>query len=384
MPDELIDGQPAGDAPAEGSTANDTTPEPSLEEAALAALDEGLAAERSAEQEGGTGEAKAPEPKEPKPAADLVPGTPEAAAAEAAKVEAAKKAEEGEPAKPERDEATETEIAALGLKEKAAERFRALTGEVKELAPIKEALEKAGIKDVAELPQLAQHAQFGRELYQQVQETGATAEQYGMSLDYLRVAAKANKGDLKAAEQAFAIVQEEMVSLARMLGKDVPGVVDPLADYPDLVQKVADGDFDRVSALEIARARTTEAMSRVRQTASEQHGQAEAARNQAAQDLNALGAELSVSDPHYAAKAPILVAQLQQIRDDLPPAKWAAAARRLYAAIPNPVAAPAPAPAAPAKPTPGPVRGNAVRPVVAPVTDDPMEALEQGIAAANR
>lgn len=370
--DQITDTTPVADAAP-------PAPEPTLEEAALAAMDEGLAAEQPAASE--PAEPAAASPENDAPAADPVPGTPEAAAAEAAKAEAAKKVE---PAKPEPDEATETEITSLGLKEKAAERFRALTGEVKELAPIKEALTKAGIKDVAELPQLAQHAQFGRELYQQVQETGATAEQYGMSLDYLRVVAQANKGDMKAAEQAFAIVQEEMASLAKMLGKDVPGVVDPLTDYPDLVQKVVNGDFDRAAALEIARARTTEAMSRVRQTASDRQGQVEAARNQAALDLNALGTELQAADPHYAAKAPILVAQLQQIRDDLPPAKWAAAARRLYAAIPNPVAAPVAAPVTPAKPTPGPVRGNAVRPVVVPVTDDPMEALEQGIAAASR
>lgn len=349
-------------------------PEPSLEEAALAAMDEGLAAEQP--------DAPPADPKEP--AADPVPGTNEAAAAEAAKAAKGEEGKPAEPVKPERDEATETEITSLGLKEKAAERFRALTGEVKELAPIKEALTKAGIKDVAELPQLAQHAQFGRELYQQVQETGASAEQYGQALDYLRVVNRANQGDMKAAEQAYAVMAEELGNLAKMLGKDVPGVVDPLADYPDLVQKVANGDFDRAAALEIARSRTTEALTRARQTASDQQGQAEAARNQAALDLNALGTELQAADPHYAAKAPILVAQLQQIRDDLPPAKWAAAARRLYAAIPNPVAAPAPAPAPPPKPTPGPVRGNAVRPTVVPVPDDPMEALEQGIAAASR
>lgn len=347
-------------------------PEPSLEEAALAAMDEGLATEQPASDPVEPADAA---PEKDAPAADPVPGTPEAAAAEASKAEAAK---------PERDEATETEITTLGLKEKAAERFRALTGEVKELAPIKEALTKAGIKDVAELPQLAQHAQFGRELYQQVQETGASPEQYGQALDYLRVVTRANQGDMKAAEQAYAVMEQELASLAKMLGKDVPGVVDPLADYPDLVQKVANGDFDRAAALEIARSRTTETLSRARQAANDQQGQAEAARNQAAQDLNALGAELSVSDPHYAAKAPILVAQLQQIRDDLPPAKWAAAARRLYAAIPNPVAAPVPAPVTPAKPTPGPVRGNTIRPTVMPEFDDPLAALEHGIAASAR
>lgn len=348
-----------------------------VESQALAALDEGLAVEAPAA--GAEPEA---------PVDDPIPGTPEAAAAEAAKAAKpdADNKPAGEPDKPEPDKATEDEITALGLKEKSAARFRELAGEVKTLAPIKDAIEKAGIKDVAELPQIVQDATAGREIFAQIQETGANPEQYGMALDYLSTVTRAMRGDMKAAEQAYAVMSGELTVLAKLLGKDVPGIVDPLADHADLRQQVENGDLPRESALEIVRLRQEGALREAHQRSETERQTSDAAQQhavkQAVAELDTLGQELAKIDPHYAVKAPVLIAQLQALKDVLPPAQWTAKARALYAAIPNPPAAPTPAPA-PTRPSPGPVRGVGMRPAITPVTDDPFEALEQGIAEAN-
>lgn len=283
-----------------------------------------------------------------------------------------------------RDEATETEVASLGLKDKSAERFRSMANEIKELAPIRDALEKAGIKDVAQLPQITQHANDYRELIGMVQDTGATPEQYGTALNYLKVVNAANAGDVKAAEAAFAMMSEELTTLAKMLGKEVPGIVDPLVDYPDLAKQVSDGDMTRAAALEVVQARNARAMGDARHQRTEQQTQQQQAIQQGVQSLDALGNELAASDPHYATKAPILIAQLRAIQEVLPPSLWAQKARAMYQAIPNPApVAAAPAAPTPARVVPGAVRNTSHRPAVIPVTDDPFEALEQGLAAAS-
>lgn len=352
-----------------------------VEEQALAALDEALADP----VDGG-----APVGDPAKPAGEEGKAADTPAEGDPAKTDkpAGEQKPDGEPKKPEPDKATEDEIAALGLKEKSATRFRELAGEVKTLAPIKEAIEKAGIKDVAELPQIVQDASAGREIFAQIQETGANPEQYGMALDYLSTVTRAMRGDMKAAEQAYAVMSGELTVLAKLLGKDVPGIVDPLADHADLKSQVDNGDLPRETALEMVRLRQEGALRAAHQRSETERQTNDAAQQQALQqaaaDLDTLGQELAKIDPHYAVKAPVLIAQLQALKDVLPPAQWTAKARALYAAIPNPPAAPAAAPApASARPTPGPVRGVGMRPAIAPVTDDPFEALEQGIAEAN-
>lgn len=380
----MIIEQPEGQA---APTTETNNPEPvlSLEQEALSAMDAGLATEAEVTLPAAPA-ATAPAAPATEPAVP-VPGTPEAAAAAAAAAAVVDPTQPAaDPAKPVRDEATEAEIKALGLKEgKSAERFRAMAGEIKTLAPLREALDKAGIKDVAQLPELARHASDYRELIGMVQDTGATPEQYGMSLDYLKVVNAANGGDRAAAERAYEMVSGELATLAKLIGKPVPGVHDPLEAHVDLKQMVADGDITPAAALEMAQLRQGRQLDDGRQRLIDQQKERQQQQDQASAQgvasLNALGAELAAADPHYAAKAPALVAALQEIRDKVPPAAWAATARALYSRLPNPVAAPAPATVA--RPAPGPVRGNNVRPAVVAVTDDPFEAMGNGIAAAN-
>lgn len=354
-------------------TNNPTPPEPAVDDVAQA-MDAGVAAATPTD---------APEP----PAAEVeapavdpsageaeppVPGTPEAAAAEAAKA-----GKDGDK-KPEPDAAVEKEIADLGLKEKGAARLRELSAEVKSLAPIRDALEKAGVKSPEELGAFLQRNQAMTAVMDMMVDTGATNEQFTQTFDYLSLVHKASQGDRQAAQSAFDMVTRERNELAKALGIKVEGF-DPLAEHADLQADVQSGDISEARALEIAESRRLaklqgEARSRQQEGLQQQQAQ-EQAITAGKGALNALEAELAGSDPQYAAKRQAFYAQVQQICRDFPPSQWAAAAKLVYPSI----AGPAPQQH---KPPPGPMRPGGPRPTMTPTTDDPMEALNIGIASA--
>lgn len=284
------------------------------------------------------------------------------------------------------DADTEAEIASLGLKEKSAERFRGMAAEIKELAPLREAMKAAGIEDVASLPDLVRRSKVGEDMVQMVVETGANSEQYGMALDYLALISKAGQGDMVAAEKAYTTMASEMAVLAKMLGKEVPGVHDPLANHQDLRAEVEAGDLPRARAIEIAGQRDRAAYTgSVERQRSESQQAAEQAEQQGVQWLNTFDAQMSREDPAYAAKRPALDEAVRQIREQYHPSEWAQRTALAYARIQAPVAAVAPAaPAAPAQPRPGPMRPSGPRPAMDPTTfASPMDALEYGIQKAS-
>ncbi len=292
-------------------------------------------------------------------------------------------AAEGEP-QPDAD--TEAEIASLGLKEKSAERFRGMAAEIKELAPLREAMKAAGIEDVAKLPDVVKRAEAGDFLFEEISKTGTSPEQYGMALEYLGLIAKAGQGDLVAADRAYTTMAAEMAVLAKMLGKEVPGVHDPLANHQDLRAEVEAGDLPRARAVEIAGQRDRAAYTgNVERQRTESQQAAEQAEQRGIQWLQQFDAEMAQEDPSYAAKRPQLNEAVRQIREQYHPSEWAQRTALAYARIQAPAAA-APAvaaPAAPVQPRPGPVRPSGPRPAMDPTTfASPMDALEYGIQQA--
>lgn len=369
----------------EPATAPDTTPTDAAADA-MAALDAGIA---SADEGAPAAEpiSEPPIVEAPPAAAEQPPATEptlEAPAGEAPPAGETPPAGEQPPAAhPDAD--TEAEITALGLKDKTAERFRTLASEVKELAPIRDALKAAGIDDAARLPELVQRAAVGEDMVKMVVETGANADQYGMALDYLGLIGKAQKGDMAAAGQAYDVMAKELSVLAQMLGKEVPGVHDPLAGHADLRAEVEAGDLPRARALEIA---ATRAQGQYSTAAQRQQQESERAAEQAEQAgitwLQQFDADAKAQDPDYLAKRPALNEAVAQIRTTMHPSKWPEATALAYARIkaPTPAAASA-APAAASMPRPGPMRPAGPRPAMAPAFDDPMKALEYGIDSAN-
>lgn len=335
------------DPPAGAETPADPPP---VADDPMAAMDAGIAAA-----------AEAPEPAaEPEPEAAEVEPEPEP---------------EAEP--PPEVDPVDTEIAELKLGERSAERFRELSKSEKALAPIREAAEKAGVT-LDDLPAVFERAKERDDFVQMVSSTGATPEQFGKLLDYQTTISAANKGDLQAAEAAFAMLLPEVQTLAKLLGKDIAGIADPLADHPDLKADVEQGDITKERALELARSRAQGLLQQATRDQSTQEQRAAQEKTEAVDWLNRFDAHMAGSDATYAAKRPALLAFVETIGSTLPPAKWPEAVKAYYARIPAPVAAPAP------KPRPGPVRTHIPPARMEPaVYDDPMAALDAGIAAAS-
>lgn len=350
-PEEKVTTEPAAEPAPEPAA-----PEATLEEAMVAALDEGVASLEPAEEAEPEPEA-APEPETPEPAEEPAPETPE----------------------PDEIEAAVAQAKADGVSEKGQARVRELATKLKELAPLREALESAGIKDVATLPELVNRAKQGDDLMSYIQETGADAEQYGLTLDYLATVNKALKGDTKAAEKALEVAQREVQQLAALIGREVPGMHDPLAAHADLNAAVEAGEMTRKYALEVAQARQGQSLARATSERANTEQQQSQAQEQARSALQQFDTTMAASDPTYAAKRPALNQMVAFIRQNLPPGQWLKATQEAYKTIPAPVAAPPP-PAPPRAPV-GPVRPTGPRPTMAPQFDDPMKALEAGVAS---
>jgi hypothetical protein len=360
------------------ATAPDAPPDPAAVEASeaealSAAMDEGIAAVTP----------EAPAAVEAAPPADVTPPIPGAeptaaekeAAAVAAKPEAEKQAEE----------AIKAEAASLGLKDKANERFVSMAKEIRELAPLREALKTAGIKDAAELPALARRAKDGDDLIGMVTETGCNAQDFDRVLNYMGTISKGRNGDRAAVEAAFKTVGEEYAAIAKALGKEIPGIHDPLAEHADLTAAIEAGDMTRKAALEVAQARSTAAAIASRTAVESQHAASTHAQQKAESDgIAALQAweGPKLVDPNYAAIRPALNAKVAEIRTQFPPAQWAAATDLAYQALAAQQAAAAVAPP-PQKPLPGPVRPSGPRPAMTQTSFASLEdAMDAGIAAA--
>lgn len=375
------------------ATEPDTTPT-DLTTDALSALDAGIAAADAEEAP----TAELPPAEATPPAAAATPPADDPNAAPPADGQPPAQPQEGAPpadgqppaaadAQPQPDAETEEEIASLGLKDKTAERFRTLASEVKELAPIRDALKAAGIEDVAKLPDVVKRAEAGDFLFDEISKTGTSPEQYGMALEYLGLIAKAGQGDMVAADKAYTTMAAEMAVLAKMLGKEVPGVHDPLANHRDLAAEVEAGDLPRARAIEIAgqrdRAEYTGTVQRHQQETQQAVQQAE---QRGIQWLQQFDADMRQEDPAYEAKRPALNEAVRAIREQYHPSEWAQRTALAYARIQAPVAVAAPpaAPAQPATPRPGPMRPSGPRPAMAPQAfDNPMDALNFGIEEAN-
>lgn len=186
--------------------------------------------------------------------------------------------------------------------------------------------------------------------------TGASPEEYGQMVQYMRLVHSDNPADLETAMQAL---QAELRGVAMKLGKPVEGV-DFLSDYPDLQTAVEAQEITREHAQEIAvnRSRQT-AQAQQSQTRAQQQQQEQARQQevqQAQQQLNQLEVELK-ADPQYQAKYDILVPALRGTFQSLPPSQWAATFKRAYdnlvlpaASAPAPVQKPAQQPLRPRQP----------------------------------
>ena len=218
---------------------------------------------------------------------------------------------EGEQGEAAEDDLTPPE----GLSERAQERFRNLASQVKELRQQVEAERERAEQVVSVL-----------------QQTGATPEELGQTLEFVSLA---KKGDPESLRQAAEIARQWLQQVSARLGEPVE--VDPLAAHNDLAERVETGELSREDAMQIVRARELERAQQQQAQAMTAQQQMEAQRQaevaQAVQTVERMEAEWAKSDPDYPAKRELLAPKVEEIARTMSPADWPAAVRIAWDAI---------------------------------------------------
>lgn len=271
----------------------------------------------------------APKTEGEQPAAAAVQ-QPDAAAQDAAKAQ--QPAQGQQPAKP--AVAAGDEQMPEGLGQKAQERFRALSAQVKE--------------GQQQIEQLSQQVQYVRETFQS---HGITQEQFEQAAGFLGAI---NRGDLQTAER---VLLGQLQQLSLLTGKTYGPAVDALAEFPDLRRRVDALELSEADALRIARYEQQEAV-RQRQTAQQQQAQqVEMTQRQAVQKATAAVDQWWQQTAATDIDAPAIEAQLlphvQTLLRGLPPDQWVPVLQAQYQMLKGAVGAVRKTPTAePAAPSP--------------------------------
>lgn len=286
--------QDTGSEPEAGSAAEDSQPERS----GLDALNEALGEGGEGDDDGGSSETQeAPAGDE---AGEAAAAGNEAADGEAGDRSGADPQGEGEPAKPD----YVNDPIPPQLKGRTRERMEGLVKEVK-----------------ARDDQIQQALAQRDELVDTIRSTGATPEQFGRTLETLKLLNSANVEDKK---RGLAMLREDVGTIATVLGEDI-GDPKLLERHEDLQQAVEYGEITEKHARELAMRREAEQRTREAHTQRSQLTEQQQREHQAGTDaLNALGRELQ-ADPDYAKKAPIVIAALRPKfqSGEIPPSQWA-------------------------------------------------------------
>lgn len=234
------------------------------------------------------------------------------------------------------DPETDAAVTELGLKGKAETRFREMSSTIREQA--------------TQLEPLRAEAERARKLDELILSSKSTPDQFGQAIGYLT---HVNSGDPKMMGAAFDFMLNELQSLGKRLGREVPGLVDPIADHPDLAQAVQFGEINRATALELAQRRVTEQRNAERAEQTSQKATQQREHDQGIQAVTALSERLKSSDPQFDAKLKVLAPVLDSIRQTVPPAQWAEKIEGVYKQLSIPAPAPVAAPPAPVRPPVG-------------------------------
>lgn len=209
-----------------------------------------------------------------------------------------------------------------GLGQKAQERFQKLANTNKELTT-----------------QLEQASSSLRYVQEQFQQNGIQQEQFEQ---FTAFAGLINRGDFAGAQR---ILMEQLQQVALLSGQPMT-MVDPLAAYPDLRQRVDTLQISEADAVEIAQARQRESLqqqaaqrTQQAQQQQRQEQQAQQAQQQAVDkgllDIEAFCKQMKASDLDYQAIEDQLMPIVQDLIKDLPPERWGAMIRTQYNMIKN-------------------------------------------------
>jgi hypothetical protein len=192
-----------------------------------------------------------------------------------------------------------------------------------------------------------------------IQETGATPEEFGAMITYMRYMHSDKATDL---EEAYKMLQGGLRTVSMKLGRSLPEA-DALEGHQDLIDAVAGGHTTAKIAEEVAvarnRARANNASSQAMTTAAQAEAATAQERTTAIADLNGIGDHLQKTDPNYAAKREAIEPALMAAFKHMRPTLWKQAFNEAYAACKATAKVVAPVVVVPAKPKPQPLRPGA-------------------------
>lgn len=206
-----------------------------------------------------------------------------------------------------------------GLGGKAQERFQKLANTNKELS--------------AKLDEVLPGVQAMQSIWTENQ---VKPEQFKQAMS---VVGMINRGDLAGAQR---VLMEQLQQISLMTGQ--PMHVDPLAEFPELRQRVNSLLISEEDAIQLARANRTQTLQQQqqqRQTQLAQQQQAQAQQEQqftqikvqATNDVDAFCKQMQASDLDYSAIEAKLLPVLPQILEGVPPARWADVVKTQYKLI---------------------------------------------------
>jgi hypothetical protein len=264
------------------------------------------------------------------------------------------------------------EIEQRGLKGKTADRFRGLANENREM---REAIKAAGVGDIGALvAKAAEASQTAERWMDTVTSTGATPQQFGNALGYLKLI---NSRDPTQMRQAYDAMATEQAWLAKELGLTPTGG-DALDADPELKQRVRDGDVPRDVAEQLLAARAAQKLVAANREQAAAQTQAQTARQQAEQQGHAqireLGTNLRSRDADFEAKVKAIGPAVALIQQRLPPDQWAQAIYEVYTQTPAP-------PKVRSSVSPMPLRPTGSSPALTRKPKSDMDAFEMGLEA---
>jgi len=270
------------------------------------------------------------------------------------------------------DPETDAAVTELGLKGKAEQRFREMAGTIKTQAQ--------------ELEPLRAAADRGQQWENMVLETKSTPEQFGQAIGYLTYI---NSGDPTKMGQAFDFLLGELQALGKNIGREVPGLVDPIQDHADLAQAVQFGEMTRAAALELAQRRTSERRYSEHQNVTTEQAKQKAEFDAGMAAVAELSNRLKSEDPAFDQKLRFIAPALDTIRQNVPPSQWVSQIEAMYRQIPAiPVAPPVASAPVPARPPVGamPLRATgSAAPMARSLKDaSEMDAFEMGLQSVSR
>lgn len=209
-----------------------------------------------------------------------------------------------------------------------------------------------------------------------MREHGVTAQDFEALVGFNRAM---RAGDWQAAEQ-WLTAQLKQVSIAQ--GKPA-AAVDPLSDFPDLSQAVAEQKITAEHALELARSRLAQRATQATQQRQQATQQTQAVRQQAIEAglaaVDRWSSEIAAKDLDWPAKQKALADKMEFLADNVPPEKWVAHINEFYRLL---RVTPADAGTSAGSGTPRPLRSSSGAGGAKPTPTSALQAIEQALGFA--